>query len=30
MWIVFATSSGDRLKIGLVESIRRPGGNLTD
>src|SRR3954470_113185 len=27
--IVFATSSGDPAKIGLVESIRRPGGNLT-
>jgi putative tryptophan/tyrosine transport system substrate-binding protein len=27
--IVFATSSGDPTKIGLVESIRRPGGNLT-
>ncbi len=29
MPIVFATSSGDPAKIGLVESIRRPGGNLT-
>jgi ABC-type uncharacterized transport system substrate-binding protein len=27
--IVFATSSGDPSKIGLIESIRRPGGNLT-
>src|ERR1700759_2551287 len=27
--IVFATSSGDPTKIGLVASIRRPGGNLT-
>jgi putative ABC transport system substrate-binding protein len=27
--IVFATSSGDPAKIGLIESIRRPGGNLT-
>jgi len=27
--IVFATSSGDPAKIGLVESIRRPGGNMT-
>jgi putative ABC transport system substrate-binding protein len=27
--IVFTTSSGDPAKIGLVESIRRPGGNLT-
>ena len=27
--VVFATSSGDPTKIGLVESIRRPGGNLT-
>src|SRR3954453_22408244 len=27
--IVFTTSSGDPAKIGLVESIRRPGGNVT-
>jgi putative tryptophan/tyrosine transport system substrate-binding protein len=27
--IVFATSWGDPAKAGLVESIRRPGGNLT-
>lgn len=27
--IVFTTSSGDPSKIGLVESIRRPGGNVT-
>jgi putative ABC transport system substrate-binding protein len=27
--IVFATSAGDPVKFGLVESIRRPGGNVT-
>jgi putative ABC transport system substrate-binding protein len=27
--IVFTTSSGDPARIGLVASIRRPGGNLT-
>jgi putative ABC transport system substrate-binding protein len=27
--IVFASTAGDPVKMGLVESIRRPGGNLT-